>query len=103
MDHVGIVVEDLATTIEFFRDIGLELGGRAMVEGTAAGGRRPPERRGQRPRLLRVMFVVDDLDETLAGSASTARSLSAKWCSTKTCAGSATSAVPNDHASGGRG
>ena len=33
MDNVGIVVDDLATTIEFFRELGLELEGQATVEG----------------------------------------------------------------------
>src|SRR6185437_5278332 len=37
MDNVGIVVEDLEGTIEFFRELGLELEGRAMVEGEWAG------------------------------------------------------------------
>ena len=37
MDNVGIVVEDLGATIDFFRDLGLELEGRAMVEGEWAG------------------------------------------------------------------
>ena len=37
MDNVGIVVEDLDATIEFFRELGLELEGRAMVEGEWAG------------------------------------------------------------------
>ena len=37
MDNVGIVVEDLAATIEFFRELGLELEGRGMVEGEWAG------------------------------------------------------------------
>ncbi len=37
MDNVGIVVEDLAATIAFFRELGLELEGRAMVEGEWAG------------------------------------------------------------------
>src|SRR5437773_6572171 len=32
MDNVGIVVEDLAATIEFFRELGLELEGEATVE-----------------------------------------------------------------------
>jgi hypothetical protein len=43
---------------------------------------------------LRVMFAVDDLDDTLAGFASTARSSSTKWSSTKTCIGSATCEAP---------
>src|ERR671931_241938 len=33
MDNVGIVVDDLAATIEFFRELGLELEGQATVEG----------------------------------------------------------------------
>ena len=33
MDNVGIVVEDLAATIEFFRELGLELEGQATIEG----------------------------------------------------------------------
>ena len=37
MDNVGIVVDDLAGTIDFFRELGLELEGRATVEGEWAG------------------------------------------------------------------
>ena len=37
MDNVGIVVDDLDTTIDFFRDLGLELEGRSSVEGEWAG------------------------------------------------------------------
>ena len=37
MDNLGIVVEDLEATIEFFRELGLDLEGRAMVEGEWAG------------------------------------------------------------------
>src|SRR5438309_7575991 len=37
MDNVGIVVDDLAATIEFFRELGLELEGQATVEGEWAG------------------------------------------------------------------
>ena len=37
MDNVGIVVEDLPATIAFFRELGLELEGQAMVEGEWAG------------------------------------------------------------------
>ena len=33
MDHVGIVVDDLAAAIEFFVQLGLELEGEASVEG----------------------------------------------------------------------
>ena len=100
MDNVGIVVEDLAATIEFFRELGLELEGRAMVEGewagrvTGLGDQRvetammrtpdghsrlelsrflaPPVVADHRNApvnalgYLRVMFAVDDLDDTLA-------------------------------------
>lgn len=37
MDNVGIVVEDLTAAIEFFRELGLELEGRGLVEGEWAG------------------------------------------------------------------
>ena len=100
MDNVGIVVEDLDTTIAFFRELGLNLEGRAMIEGAWAGrvtglGDQQVEiammstpdghsrlelSRFLRPSVaadhrnapvnalgyLRVMFTVDDLDETLA-------------------------------------
>src|SRR5207302_9359078 len=37
MDNVGIVVDDLPATIAFFRGLGLELEGRALVVGVRAG------------------------------------------------------------------
>src|SRR4051794_39221969 len=37
MDNVGIVVEDLGGTIDFFRELGLELEGRGTIEGEWAG------------------------------------------------------------------
>jgi catechol 2,3-dioxygenase-like lactoylglutathione lyase family enzyme len=37
MDHVGIVVEDLAAAIEFFVELGLELRGQGPVEGDWVG------------------------------------------------------------------
>ncbi|MFN8519215.1 MAG: VOC family protein [Chloroflexota bacterium] len=37
MDNLGIVVEDLEVTIGFFRELGLELEGRATIEGDWAG------------------------------------------------------------------
>jgi catechol 2,3-dioxygenase-like lactoylglutathione lyase family enzyme len=37
MNNVGIVVEDLDKAISFFKEIGLTLEGRAMVEGEWAG------------------------------------------------------------------
>ena len=89
MDNVGIVVEDLGGAIDFYRELGLELEGRDTIEGEWAGrvrhdahaGRpRParalplsqaacrrgsPRRPRERFRHLRVMFAVDDIDETL--------------------------------------
>ena len=100
MDNVGIVVDDLAATIDFFRELGLELEGRGMIEGEWAGRvtglgdqrvevamMRTPDGHGRlelsrflTPPVvadhrnapvnalgyLRVMFAVDDIDETLA-------------------------------------
>ncbi|HWT34358.1 MAG TPA: VOC family protein [Microbacterium sp.] len=100
MDNVGIVVDDLAATIDFFRALGLELEGRALVEGEWAGRvtglgdqrveiamLRTPDGHSRvelsrflEPAVvadhrnapvnalgyLRVMFAVDDLDETLS-------------------------------------
>lgn len=100
MDNVGIVVADLAATIAFFRELGLELEGRFTIEGewsgrvtgltdqrveiammrTPDGHSRlelsrfltPPTIEDHRNApvnalgYLRVMFAVDDLDETLA-------------------------------------
>ena len=37
MDNIGIVVEDLGVAIEFFQELGLELEGRATIEGEWAG------------------------------------------------------------------
>ena len=99
MDNVGIVVEDLTAAIAFFGELGLELEGRAMVEGEWAGRvtglgdqsveiamMRTPDGHGKlelsrflAPPVvadhrnapvnalgyLRVMFEVDDLDDTL--------------------------------------
>ena len=100
MDNVGIVVEDLTAAIAFFEELGLELEGRAMVEGEWAGSvtglgdqsveiamMRTPDGHGKlelsrflTPDVvadhrnapvnalgyLRVMFEVDDIDDTLA-------------------------------------
>ena len=99
MDNVGIVVEDLAAAIEFFRELGLELEGQTIVEGEWAGRvtglghqrveiamLRTPDGHSRielsrflEPSVvadhrnapvnalgyLRVMFAVDDIDETL--------------------------------------
>ena len=130
MDNVGIVVEDVDAAIEFFTDLGLELEGRAPIEGDWADGvtglrdmrveiammrtpdghsrlevsrfLAPPVVADHRSApvnalgYLRVMFTVEDIDDTLAGSANAARSSSAKWSSMKTSIGSATSAVPKE-------
>ncbi|MGO6854452.1 VOC family protein [Rhizobium beringeri] len=37
MDNIGIVVEDLGVVIAFFEELGLELEGRATIEGEWAG------------------------------------------------------------------
>ncbi len=100
MDNVGIVVDDLPATIEFFRELGLELEGRATIEGdwaervtglrhmrveiammrTPDGHSRleisrflaPPPVADHRNApvnalgYLRIMFAVDDIDDTLA-------------------------------------
>jgi catechol 2,3-dioxygenase-like lactoylglutathione lyase family enzyme len=99
MDNVGIVVDDLPANIAFFRELGLELEGQAVVEGewagrvTGLGDQRveiammrtpdghsrlelsrflaPPVIADHRNApvnalgYLRVMFAVDDIDETL--------------------------------------
>ena len=47
MDNAGIVVEDLDAAVEFFTELGLELDGRAPIEGEWADGvtgLRPPGR-----------------------------------------------------------
>src|SRR5690349_15114348 len=46
MDNVGIVVESLDVSIAFFKELGLELEGRTMIEGDWAG--RVTGVRGQR-------------------------------------------------------
>ena len=100
MDNVGIVVESLDDAIDFFLELGLELEGRATIEGEWAGrvtglGNQhveiammvtpdghsrleisrfltPPVVADHRNApvnalgYLRVMFTVDDIDDTLA-------------------------------------
>jgi catechol 2,3-dioxygenase-like lactoylglutathione lyase family enzyme len=100
MDNVGIVVESLDTAIAFFTELGLELEGRATIEGEWAGRvtglrdqvveiamMRTPDGHGRlelsrflAPPViadhrtspvnalgyLRVMFAVEDLDDTVA-------------------------------------
>jgi catechol 2,3-dioxygenase-like lactoylglutathione lyase family enzyme len=100
MDNMGIVVESLDTAISFFTELGLNLEGRATIEGEWAGrvtglGTQqvemammvtpdghsrlelsqfltPPVVADHRNApvnalgYLRIMFAVDDIDETLA-------------------------------------
>lgn len=101
MDNVLVVVEDLDAAIAFFTELGMELEGRAVLEGewvdrtigidgardeiatlrTPDGHSRleltqfhTPAAVGPNPRDLptnalgyrRIMFAVDDLDDTLA-------------------------------------
>ena len=66
MDNVGIVVEDIDAAIEFFTELGLDLEGRA-------------------PSMIRSPV-----------SENAVRSSSAKWSSTKTRIGSATSGAPKE-------
>ncbi|MCI0706329.1 MAG: VOC family protein [Ignavibacteriae bacterium] len=100
MDNVGIVVENIDAAIDFFTELGLELEGRAPIEGewagrvTGLGNQRveiammvtpdgnsrleisrfltPPIVADHRNApvnalgYLRVMFAVEDIDETLA-------------------------------------
>ena len=100
MDNVGIVVESLDAAVSFFAELGLELEGRATIEGEWAGRftglpdqrvevammrtpdghsrlelsrfLMPPPVADHRNApvnalgYLRVMFAVDDLDDTLA-------------------------------------
>jgi catechol 2,3-dioxygenase-like lactoylglutathione lyase family enzyme len=66
MDNVGTVVDDLPAAIAFFRELGLELEGQATIEGDWA--ERVTGLRDMRVEIavIRVMFAVDDIDETLA-------------------------------------
>jgi catechol 2,3-dioxygenase-like lactoylglutathione lyase family enzyme len=79
MDNVGIVVHDLPATIAFFRELGLELEGQAVVRTPDGHGRLELSRFLEPPVIadhrnapvnalgyLRVMFAVADIDETLA-------------------------------------
>jgi catechol 2,3-dioxygenase-like lactoylglutathione lyase family enzyme len=99
MDNVGIVVESLDAAVSFFAELGLQLEGRATIEGAWAGRvtgladqrveiamMRTPDGHGRLELsrfltpppvadhrnapvnalgYLRVMFAVDDLDDTL--------------------------------------
>lgn len=101
IDNVGVVVDDLDAAIEFFVELGMELEGRATVEGdsvdrlvgldkirsdiammrTPDGTARVELSRYERPTAVgpeprsepvntrgmgRIMFAVDDIDDTVA-------------------------------------
>jgi catechol 2,3-dioxygenase-like lactoylglutathione lyase family enzyme len=101
MDNVAVNVDDLEAAVAFFTDLGMELEGRAEIEGTvpdrmlgldgvhtsiamlhtpdghgkleltqyrtpAAVTVGPPDPPPHTLGLHRVMFAVDDLDDTLA-------------------------------------
>ncbi|SEQ42795.1 methylmalonyl-CoA epimerase [Devosia sp. YR412] len=56
MDNVGIAVEDLDATVDFFLELGLTLEGRAMIEGDWSG--RVTGLHGQRVEI--AMMVTPD-------------------------------------------
>jgi catechol 2,3-dioxygenase-like lactoylglutathione lyase family enzyme len=101
MDNVAIVVEDLDAAVAFFTELGMELEGKAQIEGlyadrtvgldgvrtdiammrtpdghskleltkyhtAAASGAEPQNPPPNTLGLHRVMFAVDDIDDTLA-------------------------------------
>ena len=60
MDNVGIVVDDLDAAVAFFTEIGMEPEGKRHVEGIWV------DRTVDTLGLHRVMFAVDDIDDTVA-------------------------------------
>src|ERR671937_302860 len=60
MDHMGIVVDDLAAATAFFVELGLKLQGEGSVEG---GDRHAP---ANTPGIRHVTFAVDDIDAAVA-------------------------------------
>src|ERR671918_40792 len=62
MDNVGIVVESLDAAISFFAELGLELS-RFLAPRVVADHRNAPV---NALGYLRVMFAVEDIDDTLA-------------------------------------
>jgi catechol 2,3-dioxygenase-like lactoylglutathione lyase family enzyme len=101
MDNVGIIVDDLEAAVAFFTELGMELEGKAQIEGlwadrtvgldgvrcdiammltpdghgrlelakylTPAAIRAKPSAAYNTLGMHRVMFVVDDIDATVAG------------------------------------
>ena len=101
LDNIAVVVEDLEAAIAFFSELGMELEGRASVEGDwvdrivgldgtrsdiammrapdghgrleltrfqhpRAVGPEPREEPANRRGMSRIMFAVDDIDDTVA-------------------------------------
>ena len=60
MEHVGIVVEDLAAAIEFFVELGLELQGAGLVEGPWVDRIVGWTEFGQRLRCCKPRTAMDD-------------------------------------------
>jgi catechol 2,3-dioxygenase-like lactoylglutathione lyase family enzyme len=58
MDHVGIVVDDLADAVAFFATLGLELQGEAPVEGDWVD--RVVGLEGVRAQIARLQTGTDD-------------------------------------------
>jgi catechol 2,3-dioxygenase-like lactoylglutathione lyase family enzyme len=60
MDHVGIVVDDLAAVTEFFVELGLELLGEMTVEGRSVDRIMGSTPSGQSSRSCRPRTATDD-------------------------------------------
>ena len=59
MDHVGVVVDDLAAATEFFVELGLELQGEGPVEGGWVDGGWGSRASGRRSRWWRPRTATD--------------------------------------------
>jgi catechol 2,3-dioxygenase-like lactoylglutathione lyase family enzyme len=81
MDNVGVVVDDLAAAVAFFKELGLELEGEAQVEGRSVDRligldgvlsdiamMRTPDGHGrvELTKFRRIMFAVEDIDDVVA-------------------------------------
>ena len=67
MEHVGIVVDDLAAATEFFVELGLVLQGEGPVAGRwvdRVDNRHAP---ANTPGIRHVAFAVEDIDAVVAG------------------------------------
>jgi catechol 2,3-dioxygenase-like lactoylglutathione lyase family enzyme len=72
MEHVGIVVDDLAVAAAFFVELGLKLQGEGPVEGgwvdrvVGLEGVRAEIAMANTPGIRHVAFAVDDIDAVVA-------------------------------------